>query len=306
VDIKNRNRGISGGINFMRNILNHGPRFAALLLFLPALIFVVSLFWHIGQTSAQVQSYEFIGPAMTVADCEAHFINASPPCEDSSMTVAVTFNGIAANYTGTVHATNIASYSMDAPGIASISGLANLNPATAITMTNGVINPALWGNIQASMGPGTLGNPIWTTVAEDSGDSAIYGIGGMGDIYAALNSTGGGFWYNPKSLGIACAKPGAASCGEPIDLGSGNVFDQVTDYETAGQNKLSLIRYYNSMATPDTYATSIGTNWRTNYAAICISSIHPPFTASWPSARMVRLSISPRIPALIRPTAMLI
>ena len=62
-----------------------------------------------------------------------------------------------------------------------------------------------------------------------------------------------------------CAQPGAASCGEPIDLGSGNVFDQVTDYETAGQNKLSLIRYYNSMATPDTYATGMGTNWRTNY-----------------------------------------
>ena len=74
-----------------------------------------------------------------------------------------------------------------------------------------------------------------------------------------------GIWFNPKSFGIACAKPGAASCGEPIDLGSGNVFDQVTDYETAGQNKLSLIRYYNSMETTGTYATSIGTNWRTNY-----------------------------------------
>jgi Domain of unknown function (DUF6531) len=46
---------------------------------------------------------------------------------------------------------------------------------------------------------------------------------------------------------------------------SGNVFDQVTDYETAGQNKLSLIRYYNSFAMPDTYATSVGHNWRTNY-----------------------------------------
>ena len=74
-----------------------------------------------------------------------------------------------------------------------------------------------------------------------------------------------GSWTNPKSFGIACAQPGAASCGEPIDLGSGNVFDQVTDYETAGQNKLSLIRYYNSMATPDTSATSMGANWRTNY-----------------------------------------
>ena len=59
-----------------------------------------------------------------------------------------------------------------------------------------------------------------------------------------------GSWTNGKALGIACALPGAASCGEPIDLGSGNVFDQVTDYETAGQNKLSLTRFYNSMAWP--------------------------------------------------------
>ena len=83
--------------------------------------------------------------------------------------------------------------------------------------------------------------------------------------YASQSAGPPGSWINPKSLGIACANPGAASCGEPIDLGSGNVFDQVTDYETAGQNKLSLIRYYNSMATPDTYATGMGTNWRTNY-----------------------------------------
>ena len=62
----------------------------------------------------------------------------------------------------------------------------------------------------------------------------------------------------PEILRHRLRQPGAASCGEPIDLGSGNVFDQVTDYETAGQNKLSLIRYYNSMATTGTYATGMG------------------------------------------------
>jgi hypothetical protein len=54
-------------------------------------------------------------------------------------------------------------------------------------------------------------------------------------------------------------------CGNPIDIGSGNKYEQVLDYETTGQNKLSLIRYYNSMATPDTSAVSMGRNWRTNY-----------------------------------------
>ena len=52
--------------------------------------------------------------------------------------------------------------------------------------------------------------------------------------------------------------------GDPIDLGSGNIYEQVTDYETAGQNTLSLIRYYNSMAMPDTFAVA-GRNWRTNF-----------------------------------------
>ena len=116
-----------------------------------------------------------------------------------------------------------------------------------------------------------------------------------------------GHWTNPKSFGIACARPGAASCGEPIDLGSGNVFDQVTDYETAGQNKLSLIRYYNSMATPDTYATSMGVNWRTNYDRY-LHIINPVrhLRRRWRSARTGRLSASRRVPAPTRPTATLI
>ncbi len=55
----------------MRSIVNHGPRFAALLLFLPALVFVASLFWHIGQAPAQVQTYSYIGPAFNVPYCES-------------------------------------------------------------------------------------------------------------------------------------------------------------------------------------------------------------------------------------------
>ena len=74
-----------------------------------------------------------------------------------------------------------------------------------------------------------------------------------------------GSWTNGKSIGIACNQSGGCATGEPINLGNGNVFDQITDYETAGQNPLSLIRYYNSMAWPATSATSMGANWRTNY-----------------------------------------
>lgn len=74
-----------------------------------------------------------------------------------------------------------------------------------------------------------------------------------------------GRWTNTKSLGIACGKPGAASCGEPIDLGSGNMFSVVEDYGTAGQNPLAFKRTYNSIANPGSYATSMGSNWRHNF-----------------------------------------
>jgi RHS repeat-associated protein len=79
---------------------------------------------------------------------------------------------------------------------------------------------------------------------------------------------GHGIWYNAKSLGLpssSCPMPGAVACGNPIDIGSGNKFEQVTDYTTAGQNPLAFIRYYNSMATADTLATTLGRNWRSNY-----------------------------------------
>ncbi|HVR27538.1 MAG TPA: RHS repeat-associated core domain-containing protein [Candidatus Polarisedimenticolia bacterium] len=69
--------------------------------------------------------------------------------------------------------------------------------------------------------------------------------------------------YAPE--GTQDTRPGGPSCGDPIDIGSGNVFEKITDYETAGQNKLSFIRYYNSLGVPNTYASTLGANWRSNY-----------------------------------------
>ena len=53
--------------------------------------------------------------------------------------------------------------------------------------------------------------------------------------------------------------------GDPISVCSGDVFEEVTDYETAGQNKLSYIRYYNSLSVAGTFALELGSNWRSNY-----------------------------------------
>src|SRR5271169_6285910 len=78
----------------MRNILNHGPRFGALLLFLPAFIFVVSLFWHIGQAPAQVQTAVYAGPSFVVSRCAQPTGPYSPNvCVTGSISATVTFNG---------------------------------------------------------------------------------------------------------------------------------------------------------------------------------------------------------------------
>lgn len=67
-----------------------------------------------------------------------------------------------------------------------------------------------------------------------------------------------------KDLGGQCS----CSCpcnGDPITIGTGNVFEQVTDYETAGANKLSFARYYSSLAPPNAFTKTLGNNWRSTY-----------------------------------------
>jgi YD repeat-containing protein len=241
----------------MFNISNHSPRFAALLLLLPALVFVASLFWHIGQPSAQ--TYVYIGPNWSVSQCVAH--GGGSACINGSITGTVTLNGIAPGFTGAVTVSKVSSYQLNASGMSSINDPTGLG--WLATMTNGqftswtfettkTYTPSHYANIVSISGN-----------YESAGDINA----GVATVQGFVSTPPNGNWYNGKGLGAPCAHAttGGVGCAEPIDLGSGNVFDQVTDYETAGQNPLSLIRYYNSMAAPDTYAVSMGTNWRTNY-----------------------------------------
>jgi RHS repeat-associated protein len=64
---------------------------------------------------------------------------------------------------------------------------------------------------------------------------------------------------------------GSTTVGEPIEVGSGNVFYQTTDYRTAGQNRLGFMRFYNSRGFTD---GTLGSHWRSNYDRyIYISSV---------------------------------
>jgi len=65
---------------------------------------------------------------------------------------------------------------------------------------------------------------------------------------------------------LSAEHPGQTATGDPITIGTGNLFEQATDYATAGQNKLSLSRYYNSQgASVSTLATTLGGIWRHSY-----------------------------------------
>ena len=69
-----------------------------------------------------------------------------------------------------------------------------------------------------------------------------------------------------KTNGAQSPNTGQCFCGEPISVGTGNLFEQVTDYATAGPNQLDFTRSYNSNSQGgSTFAVSLGTGWRSTY-----------------------------------------
>lgn len=76
---------------------------------------------------------------------------------------------------------------------------------------------------------------------------------------------------NAEQLGQQPCCPnsvGSSSAGEPIDIASGNMAYQFTDYKTQGQNPLAFTRYYNSRGNASgivTLAGELGVNWRSNF-----------------------------------------
>nr|WP_281383593.1 RHS repeat-associated core domain-containing protein [Granulicella aggregans] len=60
---------------------------------------------------------------------------------------------------------------------------------------------------------------------------------------------------------------GPVSVADPIELGTGNMFEEVEDYTTVGPNPLTFVRYYNSQANTQStpFASLFGVNWRSNY-----------------------------------------
>jgi len=68
-----------------------------------------------------------------------------------------------------------------------------------------------------------------------------------------------------KANGAACDVCGGCQAGEPITIGTGNVYEPVTDYQSAGENALMFARFYNSMGEPTSLAATLGARWRSTF-----------------------------------------
>ncbi len=68
-----------------------------------------------------------------------------------------------------------------------------------------------------------------------------------------------------KCLGSPCDVPGGCEVGNPISLATGNKYEEVADYHTAGINPLTFTRYYNSLGSTNTRAAMLGGKWRSTY-----------------------------------------
>lgn len=125
--------------------------------------------------------------------------------------------------------------------------------------------------------PGVLNADLFLSSGNGATNRAAVFLGGSVELQRLGIASGRGRWsrgapgnepgspaLSGNQLGDPCARPGSCAAGNPIDIASGNKFQQVSDYTTVGPNVLGFARYYNSHASlgAATLATSLGANWR--------------------------------------------
>ena len=235
---------------------------------------------------AHALTYIYTGPAFDLSQCIYNY-GSAPPCVDGSITGSVTLTGIPAGYSGTISSSDVSSFTFTASGLGTLTD-SNFINAFSIGLSSGEVTG--WG-IQVV--EDSADDTPWISTSAPGGYELAYAAYPpllVGWVQPASNAADG-TWTNAKALGHPAPLPMAgdpiptpptkdltgppknpdgcpcslSQVGEPIDVGSGNMFDQVTDYTTVGQNKLAFIRYYNSMQMPGTLAKTLGVNWRSNF-----------------------------------------
>ena len=221
-----------------------------------------------GSQSANALTAYFFGPAWDPTECAYAFPFGN--CIGGAVSGTVNFDGVADNYSGWIYTTPT-SWSLNASGITSLStgdtlydsqfDFSSGQVVVGVMAAQNVSDPANYRSI------GTNGYGAYDYADTYNSNTGQYINNGY-ISYGGYNSTGA--WLNPKALGLPASYPKVANAnpsinppkkpdcpcdgsvpgvrGEPINLGTGNMYEQVTDYTTVGQNPLAFIRYYNSMA----------------------------------------------------------
>jgi RHS repeat-associated protein len=95
-----------------------------------------------------------------------------------------------------------------------------------------------------------------------------------------------------KDDGSAGDTPGNIQLGEPIDINTGNVYQSVADYSTAGSDALSFTRYYNTFALPNDAATALGERWRSNYDSYLYMNSPTSITAERATGQVLSFTLA--------------
>jgi Domain of unknown function (DUF6531) len=237
---------------------------------LATLLFIFAAVFQSHPAQAQIQTYYYRGPAWDLSQCDIYGGGSTPPCTNGNVSGSLTLAGVPWNYSGGVSA-NAVSWTLSATSVGSFTK-AQTSRGNTFNLNNGQVNGWDWGGY-LTIGIG--GTDIYTTNNPGGYDDAV----AFDPMTGADNAAGfvmppSGIWFSPIALGPSCAADapsdapplsGKVSCGEPFDVGSGNMFLSAPDYATVGQNPLAFTRYFNSFSVPDTYAVALGSNWRHSF-----------------------------------------
>jgi RHS repeat-associated protein len=95
-----------------------------------------------------------------------------------------------------------------------------------------------------------------------------------------------------KDNGPSSATPGNIQLGEPIDINTGNVYQSVQDYSTAGSDSLSFTRYYNTFTLANDAATTLGERWRSTYDSYLYINSPTSVTAERATGQLVSFALA--------------
>jgi RHS repeat-associated protein len=218
--------------------------------------------------SASAATFFYQGGAFDPGRCLPPWMAA---CASGPISGSVTFAIPDGGYSGSVGSEGIVSYSFAAGGAGGVSnGYENPNVNPVFYFDNGHIYQWDFDFFSSPSGtyPGTDIRSFTIGAFPYSSDNYAGNWDAIGNWASYGATSTSGHWFGGKSIG-ACdsptAPPGGVGCANPISIGTGAKYQQFVDYETAGQNRLSFIRSYNSYSLPDTYAVTMGRNWRHNY-----------------------------------------